>query len=258
MECELLDAQNALIRQSVEDARALENPHGWGIGLVHADGKVHCERQAEPASSSAAFRRSALAARGITGMAHVRRATVGQPKLANTHPFCDGRSLLAHNGHVGAFEAVRPRMLAAMRQQDRQAIRGDTDSEHLFHLLRARQAAEPSKPLSAHLVSTARDVARWVREASPSEELALNLLWADGPSLAGSRHHRTLWYTVRSAPYVCPVCGHDHASPLAHERYRCVVIASEKITAETWTEVPEGSVFTLDDEIRIQLAPLGI
>lgn len=67
--CELLDAQNALIRQSRQDQRGLSNPHGWGMGQV-AEGKTRCFRQVKPASESPKYREEALRTEGTTVLAH--------------------------------------------------------------------------------------------------------------------------------------------------------------------------------------------
>lgn len=65
--CDLLDAQNARIHQSRQDARGLSNPDGWGLGRVDAEG-VTCYRQVAPASKSDAFRAEALRTRGTTAI----------------------------------------------------------------------------------------------------------------------------------------------------------------------------------------------
>ena len=76
--------------------------------------------------------------------------------------------------------------------------------------------------------------------------LGLNLLWTDGIPLAGSRLNRTLWMLERSHVRPCPLCGDDHAT----------VFASERITDEDWTEVPNGLVFSTDADATLSLAPL--
>ena len=76
--------------------------------------------------------------------------------------------------------------------------------------------------------------------------LALNLLWTDGSTLAGSRLNRTLWMLERSHVRPCPLCGDDHAT----------VFASERITDEDWTEVPNGSVFSTAADATCHLESL--
>ena len=86
--------------------------------------------------------------------------------------------------------------------------------------------------------------------------LALNLLWTDGRALAGSRLNRTLWTLDRPAVRTCPLCGDDHASPPADADYRATAVASERITDEDWTEVPNGSVFSTSDNATLHLESL--
>lgn len=253
--CELVEAQNALIRQAEGDARGLVNDDGWGLGLIR-DGRAECDREVAPADESAEYREEASEATGTTVLAHVRRATVGQVGLANTHPFRDGTALLAHNGHVGGFEDVKERMLAEMRPEDREAIRGTTDSEHVFRLLQSRAALAPGTPLRDILEKTVRDVAIWSQQADPESEVALNLLWARGDELVGSRLGRSLWYVERDGPHRCEVCGEIHPDVADPEDYRAVTVASERITGEDWREVPEASVFEIDETFRLLPAPV--
>jgi glutamine amidotransferase len=272
--CELLEAQNALIQQSREDARGLSNPHGWGMGHV-ADGTTGCFRQVQPASESADYREEALHTEGTTVLAHVRRATVGDPDHANTHPFRHGAALLIHNGHVPAFDAVRPRLLDRLGEGRRSFVRGSTDSEHVFALLLQVRDERPEAPLPAVTREAIRQVQAWVRDASEAatveatdvdfealshdelvDFLGLNLLWTDGDALGGARLNRTLWALGRTAPPTCSVCGRDHAHPPEDEAYRSTTLASERLTDENWQAVPNGSVFRVGPDGRFHHEPL--
>lgn len=257
--CELVEAQNSLIRQSEEDARGLVNDDGWGIGLLVGD-ELRCAREVGPASESEEYRRDAAAAAATLALAHVRRATVGSPAAANTHPFRRGRSLLAHNGHIGAFGQVRERILAELRTEDREAIAGTTDSEHFFHLLLSRLDRNPGVPMARILADAVRDVRGMVRESDPVAEVALNVLWSVGHELVGSRFGRSLWYLERDGPHRCEVCGEYHPHPDTipeGETYRSAEVASEPISSEDWAEVPEGAVFELSEELDFRFEPIG-
>jgi glutamine amidotransferase len=272
--CELLEAQNALIQQSRKDARGLSNPHGWGMGHV-ANGTTGCFRQVQPASESTDYREEALRTEGTTVLAHVRRATVGDPEHANTHPFRHGAALLIHNGHVPAFDAVRPRLLDRLSEERRSFVRGRTDSEHVFALLLQVRDEHPDEPLPAVTRRATRQVQSWVRAAdagatvTPSDAdfgalahddlvdiLGLNLLWTDGHALAGARLNRTLWALERTAPPTCSVCGRPHAHPPEDAAYRSTTLASERLTDEDWRAVPNGSVFRVDPDGHFYHAPL--
>ena len=269
--CELLEAQNALIQQSQEDARGLSNPHGWGMGHVD-DETTSCFRQVEPAAESPEYREEALETEGRTVLAHVRRATVGDPKHANTHPFRHGPALLIHNGHVPAFDRVRPHLLDRLDEDHRQSIRGTTDSEHVFALLRQLRDESPDTALRTVTQEAIRLVQEWVMAEAPDATahaadadfsamshdelenvLGLNLLWTDGDTLGGARFNRTLWLLQRGHVPTCSICGHDHAHPPAEDAYQSTTLASERLTDEAWSEVPNGSVFQVEPGGPLQL-----
>jgi glutamine amidotransferase len=273
--CELLDSQNALIRQSREDARGLSNPHGWGLGRAR-DGTLSCVREVQPAGDSPDYRDEALRAEGTTVLAHVRRATVGEPTYANTHPFRHDDTLLIHNGHVPAFERVQPRLLDRLDDAHARPIQGSTDSEHVLALLRQLRDDAPDAPLDVVTRRALAHLQDWVAAASDAATvgpadvdptalshdalerlLGLNLLWTDGTTLAGSRLNRTLWALDRHRPHACSICGHAHAAPPSDTDYRSVTLASERLTDEDWTPVPNGSVFRVDADGILHCTPLS-
>jgi len=275
--CELLKAQNALIDQSRHDTRGLSNPHGWGLASL-TDGRARCFRQVAPASSSEKYRASALGLKGETLLAHVRRATVGNPRGENTHPFRRGDAFLIHNGHVPAFEHVRPHILDRVSESRRRGIRGQTDSEHIFALLLQLRDEDPGAPLHDLTRRAVRQIQSWC-EAAPFDvrtgvsevpfddfdtvdepilhgTLALNVIWTDGSRVGGARLNRSLWTLRRTAVYRCPVCGEDHTEVPESKAYRATALASEPITHEGWEPVPNGSVFQVGEDGILDLYPL--
>ncbi len=85
VECSLVDAQNALLEQSIGDSRGVANPDGWGIGSYEA-GSPTVHKSARAAAHDVEFRRTAEQVTSRTVVAHVRAATVGSNTLDNTHP----------------------------------------------------------------------------------------------------------------------------------------------------------------------------
>lgn len=251
--CELIDAQNSLIQQSRKDERGLANPHGWGIGFSR-DGELTCKRQATPASESEDFRRTATEISAPALVAHVRRATVGNPKLVNTHPFHDEHALLAHNGHIDHFDEVRERMLEETTDERRAAIQGETDSEHFFHFLQSLRSRHPNATRRHVLRDAIRRVRGWARDIDPEAEVSLNVLWIEENDLAGARYGRTLWYIERHQPHICEICGKPHADPDPDDPYHVVEFASERLTSEGWTEVPEGITFDIGPDRDFDIA----
>jgi predicted glutamine amidotransferase len=255
VECALVYAQNALLRQSRADQAGLSHPHGWGIA-TYTDGTPHVERQACAAYRDEHFRRAAARAYSRTVVAHVRRASVGSVALENTHPFVHGEWVFAHNGTLRAFDKIRQQMLNAMTPEHRKAIRGSTDSEHIFHLLMSRHAQCPNLTPLDILRMGLRQVIAWSRKADATANIGLNILLTNGEELVGSRWGRTLWYVERDQVEDCEICGFPHLRHDPPVNYRATVIASEPVSHEDWAEVPEGTMFSLTPDMHLHFEPL--
>lgn len=124
----VLEAEGAAI---YEDAAG--PPLGWGVGHYQG-GEVLLRRRPiddRPAVSLAA---AVSEVRSDTLLAHLRHATVGGARTENTHPFRYRQYLFAHTGTVSAFGALRDRLAESLPEFLQRSVRGDTDSELLFHL----------------------------------------------------------------------------------------------------------------------------
>ena len=255
VECTLVHAQNALMVQSREDLKGYSHANGWGVA-TYEDHHPHVERQAWAAYHGEHFRRAAARIYSRTVLAHVRRATVGPPALANTHPFAHGAWAMVHNGTVPAFDEVRLRLLADMSETHRAAIVGDTDSEHVFRLLMSRHDAAPDRPMTEILSETVADIRSWCRAAAPDKLLGLNVLLTDGTDLWATRIGRTLFSAERDGVYDCEICGFPHIHHHSGTHHRAVVIASEPISHERWQEVPEGSLIEVGPDLTMRISSL--
>ncbi len=270
VECCLVQAPNSLLAQSRLDLRGFENADGWGIAAhgsaPHADAAdgsgAHSsldwviERRPHPAHDDRWFQAAAARTQATTVLAHVRHATVGTVALENTHPFDHAGWTFVHNGTVPYFADIRPELLAATSPEHQAAIRGSTDSEHLFHLILSTHAAAPARPLLASLQLALERVIGWCRAIGQEPHLGLNVLLTDGQRMVGSRWQRSLHYLERTGRSRCPVCGRPHAAG-ARNDYRALIVASEPITDEPWPEVPERSVFEITPEVRLRSLPLA-
>jgi predicted glutamine amidotransferase len=263
VECTLVHAQNALLHQSRADLRGKSHSDGWGISC-YPDGTPLCERRATAAHQDLWFSTTAERTYSHAVIAHVRRATVGGPRLENTHPFLHGCWTFAHNGTLSAFDRLEARMRDQTDPALLQLRRGTTDSEQIFYWLLTRiQEAGISLVLPAadheklaHLVGEGvLRLAAWCEElgAQPPQ---LNLLLTDGKRLLASRFNRTLHWVQRNGVHDCEICGipHIHHNPRAD--YRAVVVASEPISHEAWREVPNHTVLAFDKNIKPHLLPI--
>jgi len=257
IECELIRAENSLLAQSLKDAHGHSHPDGWGLA-THDGTTPRVVRLPEAASASEAFRWESAQAHSCTVLAHVRRATIGDLRPENTHPFSHGRWLFAHNGTLGAFPVLRERMLTETTSDQRRAILGQTDSEHIFHFLLARVETQPEKSVLDAVRAGVTELVEWARREAPAAEIGLNFLLTDGRESVGARIGRTLWYTLRDRIHPCEVCGGAlHVEGVPPGDYHAVVVASEPITrSEPWESFAEGAIFRIDPGARVHIETL--
>jgi predicted glutamine amidotransferase len=203
---ELLDARNPLIRQSEE------HDSGWGIAVYERP--EGCEPRLVRFPEAAYADDDFVAATDLRGRivnVHVRRATMGDLALENTHPFELGPYTFGHNGTVLRY----PRLLEpGMRRP-----RGATDSEYLFNLL--MHDYDPGDPIECLRRTIATAVAR-----SPFS--GLNLLFTDGERLFAYR------------------LGLFELHWLA--RPGQLLVASERVTDEPWHTVQQDVLLVLDPD----------
>jgi glutamine amidotransferase len=101
-----------------------------------------------------------------------------------------------------------------------------------------------------------RQILEWCHEIKPAEGVGLNVMLTDGEQMVGSRLGRTLYYVEREGVHDCEICGFPHIYHDPHRRYRAVVVASEPISHEDWREVPERSVYRVNEHFRLESEPL--
>lgn len=115
-----------LLSDGARCLRALSREHadGWGLALRRGDDwMIH-------RSTACAARCPSFASGDLDttiAIAHVRKKTVGELSLSNTHPFRRGRFVFAHNGTVETAALV-----ARSAPEHLAQIEGTTDSEKLF------------------------------------------------------------------------------------------------------------------------------
>lgn len=264
LECSLVDAQNALMAQSDRDRRGRRNADGWGIAQWGNTG-VEVIKSTSPAFADRGFAEVAARVSSRTVMAHVRAATVGDVAERNTHPFTHGPWAFAHNGTIDTFEHVATRLDTGPFGR----ATGETDSELVFlrtlntmadHGLDPEAPAQSLEPIVELLAGTVLELVDAAVRSGTGEQPKLNFLLSDGRHLAATRWGNSLYWTFRRGVSDCEVCGNSHC-PSADADYRSVVIASEPITDEDWTEVPEGTVLGVEPGARTMqrdlLTPIG-
>lgn len=176
-------------------------------------------------------------------IASIRSATAGHPvNHANTQPFCDNELLFDHNGFIEDFhEHVRPVLSEALAPAFLGAIRGNTESEYLFALLRQLLAEDGELPIEQALQELAARVDAWTGD----RVALLNIVVTEGERIYALRHAcgdpcPSLYYTTD-----------DEMFPDAQ------LLASERLTdSGFWQSIPDHQILILDPEEPPELIEL--
>lgn len=198
-------------------ALSKEHPDGWGVAVhEHTDWVVH--RNTSCAQLCTEFEAVTRDTQARVLVAHIRQKTVGETSLRNTHPFRSGAYVFAHNGTVTAI----PSLAAGTSPARAAAITGDTDSERLFAFLATH--VDAAGDLEAGLLSGVRAL------HALGDVGSITFLFSSGDRIYAHRLGRTLHLLARSGASRTPA----------------VAIASEQLTDEPWSELPERSLTVLE------------
>lgn len=221
-------------------------PHadGWGVALFQ-QGFARTFLDESPASTSrlATFLHQNPIETPLA-VAHIRKKTRGESRLANTHPFTrvlGGRHLVfAHNG---TLVHVRDRRL------ERETPLGDTDSEHAFCWLLERLRAEFPRELPDDAERFGRTVFELANEVG--SDGIFNVLISDGRFLF-ARCGDNLVHIVRRFPL-----GHatlvdeelrvDYTQVLRGPGSVAVVATSPLTRDEEWLRATPGTLWVFRD-----------
>lgn len=233
------------------------NTSGWGIAFFQ-DRDALTIKEVEPASDSPWV--DFISQQGLSShcvIAHVRLATVGKPKMENTHPFrrALGRRMhvFAHNGTLKNIHDKYP--FAGL---DEMPI-GETDSELAFCILLGRLRAlwgdgSDIPDLSARLNCFAEFADEMTQMGSA------NFLYSDGDVLFAHAHRRIYeengGFTEPRAPGLslrnCVACQqgpewHVEGCQIALGDQRSTLVASVPLDETGWDPVPEGTAIALQN-----------
>jgi glutamine amidotransferase len=257
VECTLVRAQNALLAQSRRDRRGKAHPDGWGVAVYEED-HPEVERRAKAAYEDLHFNATAARLYAKTIVAHVRKATIGGPSLANTHPFVHGPWCFTHNGTVRGFQSLREQLLHETMPRLHGERMGTTDSELVFLWLLSRMEEAgismdercTNVPALVELFAAGlREIDRRSRAAA-AQPPELNLILTDGNVLLVSRWHHTLYWTFHDGLTACQTCGVPHVEHRDGLEYRAVIVASEPFSADPWHDFPDESLMVVDEQIE--------
>ncbi len=237
----LLEAPDSLAQQSRRE------PDGTGLGWFDADGTPEVSKQPLAAYEDHKFAQEAKEVESRTFVAHVRYASTGGLTTENTHPFELDNRLFAHNGVIAGLDE-----LDAHLGDDRQLVRGETDSERFFALItrEARRTGDVGQAIASAV--------GWI--ADHLQVYALNFVLISDTDLWAFRYPDThdLHVLERAEG---GGSGHrhlDHASARGSVRVRsaelanrpAVIVATEEMDEDAgWRALESGQLLHVDAKL---------
>jgi glutamine amidotransferase len=242
----------------------------WGIGFYQ--GEVLLQRRPKAPSDGLDFYEAARDLRTDAIIGHARTGTYGKPKNENTHPFRFRSWLFAHHGSVPAYDTHRAELLSTMPDFLARNIRGQTDSELLFHLFLAN--LHGTNKLDEGRVSTGmvRDALRATLDrvagvvggdAWAQAECALAV--TNGRILVATRHGAPVHVHRVQSVTDCPVCresahevGRDKR--IDHEHLRSVLLVAdapaEAVKGTGWMEIENDRFVAVNHDLHVEMTPI--
>ena len=252
-----------------EDSDKVPGADGWGIGFYRDQGSFLFKKASRTARTQRIASISEVVSSNIF-ICHLRHATTGDRKEANTHPFRWGFWLFAHLGGIHHFRRIRSRILRKLPPAYKKQIRGNTDSEYCFFLyltlLRGQGAIKKgSIPLQAAvngLKNFGRIMEEFHKEADVQQTPVLNFLITNGSYLIATRCGYPLYYLYHGGGALNETTYASDETSLRYEllqydsEKKFVVVSSEKLSAsQDWREVPEKHILAINSSQEIEIIP---
>ncbi|MEM7136625.1 MAG: class II glutamine amidotransferase [Myxococcota bacterium] len=255
--CDALHQERAVLKQET----ALSTASGWGIGFYHGDEVLHKKRPTQ-AGELVDWENIAGDVRSDCALLHLRQPTVSDFRAENAHPFRMRQWLFAHLGTVQGFDAIRDSLAETIPDFIRRNIRGQTDSEYLFHtvltfLHDAGQLDNPDVNQAQVLPAIGAAVALVERLSAEvgSKGTSLSFILTNGRSMYGLRHGDPMAFVERQGLHDPPDDYHPPPTGSTQLRYVMVVSGVEGEPAG-YQQVEERSVVVVDRGLGVDVQPL--
>lgn len=237
--------------------RPAGGPTGWGIGFYQGGEVLHKKRprlEGEPID----WPTIGAGVKSDVVLLHLRQPTVGDFRAENTHPFRMQRWLFAHNGTIERFDAIKDRVLESVPDFLRRNIRGQTDSEHFFHVvlsfLHDSGQLGPIDVDPEHVLSAIRSAVAMVDRLSAEvggAPATLNMLLTNGRSMYGLRRGAPMAFVERSGLHD-PRVVQDSPAPRDPSTLRYVMVVSDgSELPPDWKPMEAGSVAVVNRDLQL-------
>ena len=266
----ITEPAHSLIRQSLQSRHHVQPVNGDGFGVAWYVPEIGPEATLFRSVFPAWNNQNLIQLARVTGssciLAHVRAATPGFPVTeTNCHPFTSGPYAFMHNGDVGGFQQVRRALLSSLSDESFAAIKGSTDSEHLFAVfldcLGELRTLNSGKALAEALRQTIKRATSLVREHQITEHSYLNLAVSDGrratvARFTTDREEQALSLFLHTGKrYVCENGVCRMVDPESGRE--AVIVSSEPLSRDPgWTTVPHNHLVIVEEDRSVTVEPI--
>lgn len=240
---------------------------GWGIGFFKNDASFLFKK----ASRSSGGNRIANIAEVVSShvfISHLRFATIGERKEANTQPFRWGSWIFAHQGTVEHFRKIKPRIARKLPQAYKKLIRGNTDSEYLFYLflslLREKGSIKKGEINRDDAITGMKDLGEVIEEFCDEAEVekypTMNILVSNGEYFIAARNGSPLYYRLMTPDMEKDTVFKSSETGLSYELQNLTddisfaLISSDKFSdSEQYIEISNNTLFSVDSSITPEM-----
>jgi predicted glutamine amidotransferase len=243
----------------VRDALTVdEAPHGWGLASFQG-GEVLLQRSPKP-SAPVDFAKALQDLRSDYVIGNVR-APGAKTAPENTPPYRYRSWVFGHSGRIQNFAAMQSELLSSVPDFLRRSIRGQTESESLFHLLLAflhdaGKLDEP-EPRVADAEAALRATLAMAEKLATQHGAAvhgLNCMLTNGRFLLAARKGPPMyWKRLHTdVPVKEPRNG-----PGSLERHVIILSEPKGGKPDGFEEIPDGQIATVSRDFHTSVAPIA-
>ncbi len=260
----LVSAENALGVQSEK------HPDGWGVAY-YIEGFPHLIKSTKSALNCKIFERVSGIVSSNTVIAHIRKATLGEQTILNTHPFQFGNWTFAHNGNIENFAKCKPDLLARVAPKFKRFILGDTDSEIIFYFILSYLEAN----MDIHNSNCSiHELSQGVREAvnllikytneyskiddTDNSKTYYTFLLSNGTNILAHQGGKSLYYSTYknrcSDRDTCPSFSPECEAQSVSGHINHLIFSSEPLYGENiWLPMKPGQIIGVDAHMKLSI-----
>jgi predicted glutamine amidotransferase len=184
-------------------------------------------------------------------LGHIRSATMGDITTYNCHPFSYKEYSFVHNGGIEHFEDLRRELISELDEELFHAVKGQTDSEHLFFLIMQFLKQDKQENLENALLKAVKWVNDRQKDTDSDHFSGLNIAISNGRQLIVTRYcskdYRpiSLYYTTSRSKELLE----DEVT------FENLIVASEPLTNLTkdWIEITPNHYLIFDLEKGLEI-----